>query len=74
MMVRVVLPLVWDQGSKPKVRKLAIRVNVDQILLIGPPRRLLVLFRMSGMFTGMSLGWSLRRLCSLLGMLSLGLL
>ena len=22
-------PLVWDQGSKPKVRKLAIRVNVD---------------------------------------------
>ena len=22
-------PLVWDQGSKPKARKLAIRVNVD---------------------------------------------
>ena len=30
-------PLVWDQGSKPKVRKLAIRVNVDLASLPGPP-------------------------------------
>ena len=29
-------PLVWDQGSKPKVRKLAIRVNVDIASLPGP--------------------------------------
>ena len=29
-------PLVWDQGSKPKVRKLAIRVNVDLASLPGP--------------------------------------
>ena len=28
-------PLVWDQRSRPKVRKLAIRVNVD--LASGPP-------------------------------------
>ena len=30
-------PLVWDQGSKPKVRKLAVRVNVDLASLLGPP-------------------------------------
>ena len=30
-------PLVWDQGSKPKVRKLDIRVNVDLASLPGPP-------------------------------------
>ena len=30
-------PLVWDQGSKPKVRKLAISVNVDLASLPGPP-------------------------------------
>ena len=30
-------PLVWDQRSKPKVRKLAIRVNVDLASLPGPP-------------------------------------
>ena len=31
-------PLVWDQGSKPKVRKLAIRVTVDLASLPGPPK------------------------------------
>ena len=30
------IPLVWDQGSRPKVRKLAIRVNVDLASLPGP--------------------------------------
>ena len=30
-------PLVWDQGSRPKVRKLHIRVNVDFASLLGPP-------------------------------------
>ena len=30
-------PLVWDQESKPKVRKLDIRVNVDLASLPGPP-------------------------------------
>ena len=30
-------PLVWDQGRRPKVRKLAIRVNVDLASLPGPP-------------------------------------
>ena len=30
-------PLVWDQGSRPKVRKLAVRVNVDLASLSGPP-------------------------------------
>ena len=30
-------PLVWDQGSRPKVRNLAIRVNVDLASLPGPP-------------------------------------
>ena len=30
-------PLVWDQRSRPKVRKLAIRVNVDLASLPGPP-------------------------------------
>ena len=29
--------LVWDQGSRPKVRKLHIRVNVDLASLPGPP-------------------------------------
>ena len=29
-------PLVWDQGSRPKVRKLAIRVTVDLASLPGP--------------------------------------
>ena len=28
---------VWDQGSRPKARKLAIRVNVDLVSLLGPP-------------------------------------
>ena len=31
-------PLVWDQGSRPKVRRLAVRVNVDLASLPGPPR------------------------------------
>ena len=30
-------PLVWDQGSKPKVRRLAIRVAEDHASLPGPP-------------------------------------
>ena len=30
-------PLVWDQGSRPEVRKLHIRVNVDLASLPGPP-------------------------------------
>ena len=30
-------PLVWDQGSRPKVRKLAVRVTVDLASLPGPP-------------------------------------
>ena len=30
-------PLIWDQGSRPEVRKLAIRVNVDLASLPGPP-------------------------------------
>ena len=30
-------PLVWDQGSRPKVRKPAIRINVDLASLPGPP-------------------------------------
>ena len=30
-------PLVWDQGSRPEARKLAIRVNVDLASLPGPP-------------------------------------
>ena len=30
-------PLVWDQGSWPKARKLAIGVNVDLASLPGPP-------------------------------------
>ena len=30
-------PLVWDQGSRPKVRKLHIRVNVDLASLPGLP-------------------------------------
>ena len=30
-------PLVWDQGSRPKARKLAIRVNVDLASLLGLP-------------------------------------
>ena len=30
-------PLVWDQESRPKAGKLAIRVNVDLASLPGPP-------------------------------------
>ena len=30
-------PLVWDKGSRPKVRRLDIRVNVDLASLLGPP-------------------------------------
>ena len=30
-------PLVWNQGSRPKVRKLAVRVTVDLASLPGPP-------------------------------------
>ena len=30
-------PLVWDQGGRPKVRRLAVRVNVDLASLPGPP-------------------------------------
>ena len=30
-------PLVWDQGGRPKARKLAVRVNVDLASLPGPP-------------------------------------
>ena len=29
--------LVWDQGGRPKARKLDIRVNVDLASLPGPP-------------------------------------
>ena len=29
-------PLFWDQGSRPKVRKLALRVNVDLASLPQP--------------------------------------
>ena len=50
-------------------------LHVGWILLIGPPRGLHVLSRMSGMFPGMSLGWFLRRLFLLLrSMLSIGVL
>ena len=31
------IPLVWDQGSGPEARKLAIGVNVDLACLPGPP-------------------------------------
>ena len=44
-------------------------LHAGWILLIGPLRRPLVLFRMSGMFTEMSLGWFLMMLYLLLGML-----
>ena len=44
---------------------------VGWILLMGPPRRLLVLSRMSGMFTWMNWVRFLGMLCLLLGMLSL---
>ena len=47
---------------------------VGWILLIGPPRRLLELSRMFGMFIGMYSVWFQRRLFLLFGMLSLGLL
>ena len=30
-------PIVWDQGDRPKARKLATRVNVDLASLRGPP-------------------------------------
>ena len=30
-------PLVWDQGSKPQIRKLDIRIHVDLASLLGPP-------------------------------------
>ena len=30
-------PLIWDQGGRPKARKLAARVNVDLASLPGPP-------------------------------------
>ena len=30
-------PLVWDQGSRPKARKLAVGVDVDLASLPGPP-------------------------------------
>ena len=30
-------PLVWDQGGRPKARKINIRVNVDLASLPGPP-------------------------------------
>ena len=30
-------PLVWDQGSRPKARELAVRVHVDLASLPGPP-------------------------------------
>ena len=43
-------------------------LHAGWILLIGPLRRLLVWFRMSGMFIGRSLGWFLTRLFLLLGM------
>ena len=46
---------------------------VGWILLIGPPRLLLVLSRMSGMSTGMSWGWFLMMLFLPLGMLPPGL-
>ena len=37
-------PLVWDQESRPKVRKLHIRVNVDLASLPGPPGFLKIAF------------------------------
>ena len=37
-------PLVGDQGSRPKVRKLAVRVNVDLASLPGPPDFLIGVF------------------------------
>ena len=30
-------PLVWDQGGRPKTRKIGIRVNIDLASLPGPP-------------------------------------
>ena len=36
-------PLVWDPGSRPKVRSFAIRVTVDLASLPGPPGFLIVL-------------------------------
>ena len=36
-------PLVWDQGSKPKFRKLGIRVTEDLASLPGPPLGFLIL-------------------------------
>ena len=30
-------PLVWDQGGRPKARKLDVRVNVDLASLPDPP-------------------------------------
>ena len=30
-------PLVWDKGSRPKVRRIEIRVNVDLASLPGSP-------------------------------------
>ena len=47
---------------------------VGWTLLIGPLRRPLVWFRMSGIYTGRSLGWFLRRLFLHLGMRCPGLL
>ena len=47
---------------------------VSWILLIGPPHRLHVLSRMSGMYTGRRLGWFQLRLYLLSGMRSSGLL
>ena len=35
--VRLLILLVWDQGGRPKVRKLAIRVNVDLASLTWAP-------------------------------------
>ena len=47
-------PLVWDQGSRPKARKLSVRVNVDLASLLGPPGFLLFLTKpirtISGVF------------------------
>ena len=43
---------------------------VGWTLLIGPPRRPLVLSRMSGMFIGMNLGWFLRVVLDLRGAVS----
>ena len=51
--------LVWDLGSRPEARKLAIRVNVDLASLHGPPGFLSSWFQVdSGYISGADIaGW-----------------